>query len=341
MQRKKINKKPIVVAVSGGMDPIHVGHIRMIQEAKKMGDRLVVILNNDNWLKKKKVHIFMDQKERIEILESIKEVDEVVLTSHPKNPKDMSVVKEILKIKPDIFANGGDKKSEKDIPEVEACHKIGAKMIFNVGRGGKIQSSSWLLAQYIQKVKPARNLNIEKIISELRAKIKKSKIKFPEKLRIKTAKIILHLMNRKRGFGLFIIIGWRNKWRKFTDLPDSGQDIYMRHHQNILKHYKSHKYDIETTVNFDGAILIDSTGNIVHSGIIIEGLRPRIIANKINPGRFKDLSEQFGFGEKVHSRHLSAITASYMFKGTTVITVSEESDSFHVFEGGRIIYKSN
>jgi len=332
-------KKPITVVVSGGFDPIHAGHIRMIQEARKLGDKLVVILNNDNWLKKKKTHIFMHQKERKEILESIEGVDEVVVTNHPKNPKDMSVVREILKIKPDIFANGGDRKSEKDIPEVGACRKVGAKMVFNVGRGGKIQSSSWLLAQYVNKLKPTRKLNVPKIISELRVVFRESKLNFPEKLRLKTSKILLKLMNRKRGFGIFVIIGWQDKWRKYIDLPDARQDVYAKHRQNILKHYKNRQYDIEKTVNFDGAILIDKRGNIVHSGIIIEGLRPRVIADKINPGHFKDLSEQFGFNEKVHSRHLSAITASYIFKGTTIMTVSEESDSFHIFEGGKIIYK--
>jgi DNA integrity scanning protein DisA with diadenylate cyclase activity len=146
-------------------------------------------------------------------------------------------------------------------------------------------------------------------------------------------------MNRKRGFGLFVIVGWQDKWRKYTDIPDSRQDIYTQHPQNILKHYKSHKHDIETTINFDGAILINPKGDIVNSGIVIEGLRPKIVADKLNPGNFKDLSEQFGFGEKVHSRHLSAITCSYIFKGTTVFTVSEESDSFHVFENGRIVYR--
>ena len=192
---KLSSRKKKTVVVSGGFDPIHVGHLRMIQEAGKLGDRLVVILNNDNWLKKKKTHIFMHQKERKELLKSIRGVDEVVITSHPKNPKDMSVVREILKIKPDIFANGGDRKSEKDIPEVAACNNVGATMIFNVGQGDKVQSSSWLLARYVNKVKPARRLNVEKIIGELRVELKKSKIKFPEKLRTKTAKIILRPMS--------------------------------------------------------------------------------------------------------------------------------------------------
>jgi len=329
---------PLTVAISGGFDPIHIGHIRLIQEARKLGDKLVVILNNDNWLRKKKKHIFMHQKERREILESIEGVDQVVLTGHPKNPKDMSVSRELFKVRPDIFANGGDRKSEKDIPEVIACRKIGCKMVFNVGRGGKIQSSSWLLSQYVDKLKPVRKLNVPKILDELRLVFRKSKIRFPEKLRPKTMQILLNLMNRKSGFGLFIIIGWRDQWRKYIDLPDAQQDVYVKHHQNVLRYYKNPNYDIEKTLNFDGAILIDKRGHIVHSGIIIEGLRPRVVADKINPGHFKDLSEQFGFKEKVHSRHLSAITASYIFKGTTIMTVSEESDSLHVFEGGKIVY---
>ncbi len=333
------NKKEIIIAVSGGFDPIHIGHVRMFREAKKLGNKLVIILNNDNWLKKKKTHIFMNQNERKEILEALEGVDRVIITGHPKNPKDMSVCRELLEIKPDIFANGGDRKAEKDILEAETCKRIGCQMVFNVGWGGKIQSSSWLLAKYAGKTKPIRKLKIKKILDELKIVFGKSNIKFPEKLRLKISEIILRLMSRKVGFGLFIILGWQNKWRKYTDLPDAEQDIYVKHHQNILKHYRSHEHDIETTVNFDGAVLINSKGDIVHSGIIIEGLKPRIVANKINPGHFKDLSEQFGFKKKVHSRHLSAITASYIFKNTTVITVSEETDSFHVFEAGRIVYR--
>ena len=143
---KNKKQKPIVVAVSGGVDPAHIGHVRLFQKAKKLGDKLVVILNNDNWLLAKKGYVFMPQNERQEILEALACVDEVVLTKHPKNPKDMSVCRELLKIKPQIFANGGDR-YPKNIPgpEVKICRKIGCQMIYNVGRGGKIQSSSWLV----------------------------------------------------------------------------------------------------------------------------------------------------------------------------------------------------
>ena len=143
------SKKQKIVAVSGGFDPIHVGHVRMFQAAKKLGNTLVVILNNDNWLMRKKGSVFMPQKERKEILEALAGVDKVVLTSHLKNPKDMSVCQALRKIKPDIFANGGDRKLY-NIPEVEICRKMGCKMVFNIG-GKKIQSSSWLLRNRIVK----------------------------------------------------------------------------------------------------------------------------------------------------------------------------------------------
>lgn len=141
-----MENKPIVVAVSGGFDPIHPGHIRMFKEAKALGDKLVVILNNDNWLRKKKKFNFMSEQERKEVIESIRYVDEVVLTKHVKDTDDISVCDALLKIKPDIFANGGDRKPDGDpVPEVELCKKLGIKMVYNVGHGGKIQSSSSLV----------------------------------------------------------------------------------------------------------------------------------------------------------------------------------------------------
>lgn len=146
------NKKPIIVAVSGGFDPIHIGHIRLLREAKKLGDKLIVILNNDNWLKKKKGYVFISENERKEILESIIYVDEVVITSHAQDPDDMSVSKELEIIRPDIFANGGDRHST-NVPEVDICQKIGCKMAFNIGAGGKVQSSSWLLEKFFSQYK--------------------------------------------------------------------------------------------------------------------------------------------------------------------------------------------
>lgn len=133
------------VAVSGGFDPIHVGHIRMFKEARALGDKLVVILNNDNWLVAKKGYAFMPAKERAEIIESFPFVDRVYITKHKKSDPDRSVCKALKALKPDVFANGGDRKAAKDIPEAILCRELGIRMVFNVGKGGKVQSSSWLV----------------------------------------------------------------------------------------------------------------------------------------------------------------------------------------------------
>jgi len=152
MENKK-PKKPIVVAVSGGFDPLHVGHVRMFERARKLGDKLIVILNNDNWLKLKKGFVFMPEKERAELLRGIRWVDDVFLTTHKPNTDDISVVSALEKLKPDIFVNGGDRQSY-EIPEVVTCKKYNIKMVFNVGRGGKVQSSSWLLKAVPPKLSP-------------------------------------------------------------------------------------------------------------------------------------------------------------------------------------------
>ncbi len=155
-----MKRKKIVVAVSGGFDLVHVGHARLFKEAKALGDELVVILNNDNWLKKKKGFVFMPEEERKEIIESLKPVDRVILTKHCVNPEDMSVCSELASLKPDIFANGGDRnkkdannKSSSLNPEQMLCQKMGIKMVFNVGKGGKIQSSSWLVKKFPESVR--------------------------------------------------------------------------------------------------------------------------------------------------------------------------------------------
>jgi D-beta-D-heptose 7-phosphate kinase/D-beta-D-heptose 1-phosphate adenosyltransferase len=131
-----MSKKIVKVAVSGAFDPIHVGHIRYIREAAKLGDKLVVILNKDDFLMKKKGFVFWPFNERKEILESIEGVDEVVAAID----EDQTVRKTLEMIKPDIFAKGGAVKGAK-IPEVDTCRSIGCKVVSNVG-GGQAHTES-------------------------------------------------------------------------------------------------------------------------------------------------------------------------------------------------------
>jgi len=135
-----------IVAVSGGFDPLHNGHIRLFEEARTFGTKLVVIINNDNWLKAKKKYTFMPEDMRVEIIKSLRCVDDVYLTKHGPNPSDMSVCDALEDIIPHVFVNGGDRTHD-NIPEVQLCDSLGIRMAFNVG-GEKIASSSELIDKY-------------------------------------------------------------------------------------------------------------------------------------------------------------------------------------------------
>ena len=144
--------------VSGGFDPVHIGHVRLFREAKKLGDKLVVVINNDNWLKLKKGYAFMPEHERKEIIEAFKPVDKVILSSHKKNTKDISISKDILALRPHIFAKGGDRHTDNiPSPEVLVCDEIGCTIVNGVGFGGKVQSSSDLVKKVVSKHKKIKN----------------------------------------------------------------------------------------------------------------------------------------------------------------------------------------
>ena len=127
------------VCVSGGFDPVHIGHLRMIQEAAKYGD-VIVIVNSDEWLMRKKGYIFMPFKERCEILQGFEATHSTTFV----DDSDNSVCEALRRIKPDYFANGGDRKTD-NTPEMNVCDELGIGLLWNVG-GGKIQSSSTLVS---------------------------------------------------------------------------------------------------------------------------------------------------------------------------------------------------
>ena len=132
-----MSKKTISVAVSGYFDPIHVGHLDYLEHAKKLGDKLIVIVNNNYQCVLKKGKPFMDELDRMRIVKSLHMVDEVFLSVD----SDRSVCKSLEEIKPDIFANGGDR-ANSEIPESTICSKYNIQIID--GLGDKIRSSSSL-----------------------------------------------------------------------------------------------------------------------------------------------------------------------------------------------------
>ncbi len=133
-----------IVVLSGYFNPIHRGHIRMVQHARKLGDKVVVIVNNDIQQHLKKGKIIMTEGERQEVVSALRDVDEVILALD-QDRTVMKSLEHIVKKHPGhkvIFANGGDRSSVKTIPEAVVCDQLGIELVFGVGGEDKPQSST-------------------------------------------------------------------------------------------------------------------------------------------------------------------------------------------------------
>lgn len=138
--------------VSGGFDPIHEGHIEMIRAAAANADGVIVLVNSDQWLIRKKGNNFQSVNTRRIILENIKGVFDVLEFDDSDNSASNGL--EIARQKyPDahlVFANGGDRGKD-NIPEIPTCEKLGIELVFGVGGTNKANSSSWILDRWNQK----------------------------------------------------------------------------------------------------------------------------------------------------------------------------------------------
>ena len=151
-----------IIVLSGGFDPVHKGHLRMFREASNLGHQVIVGLNSDEWLTRKKGKPFMKFEERKEILEGFKYVNQV-LPFDDSDDTASDLIKRVYSLYTNdvfdhkysdtehigmmdyyqmYFANGGDR-GKNNVPEVPVCKELGVVMLWGVG-GGKIQSSSWL-----------------------------------------------------------------------------------------------------------------------------------------------------------------------------------------------------
>lgn len=124
-----------IVIISGYFNPLHGGHLDMIEAAREMGDKLICVVNNDKQQVLKKGKVILDEENRLRLVGALRAVDEAVL-SIDEEPPVINTLQMIAKKYPDdelIFANGGDRDSEKVIPETYVCNQYGIKTVFGVG----------------------------------------------------------------------------------------------------------------------------------------------------------------------------------------------------------------
>ncbi len=137
-----------VVIVSGGFDPIHSGHIEHFKEAKKLGDILIVGLNSDAWLTRKKGKPFMPIEERMAVIRELRMVDSAVPFNDDNNSSIDLINKALVLFDDVLFANGGDR-TQDNIPEIDAFDKDPrVQFAFGVGGTHKQNSSSWILKKW-------------------------------------------------------------------------------------------------------------------------------------------------------------------------------------------------
>lgn len=137
------------VIVSGFFNPLHGGHLDLIEAAKAMGDYLIVIVNNDIHQMTKKGKIILDEKNRARLMAALRPVDEVIIGIDPEHPKwpSTKTIEMIADKYPNdelIFCNGGDRVDPDGLPgpEAEMCRKRGIQMVFGVGGDKKADSST-------------------------------------------------------------------------------------------------------------------------------------------------------------------------------------------------------
>lgn len=185
-----MTKKYHYALVSGGFDPVHVGHLRMFQDANRLSENVILLLNNDEWLIKKKGKPFMNQDQRKEILDEFKSISKVIIqTSSDKSSSE--AIKEFVQNNPNkniCYCNGGDRSNIKNIREADVCMELGVDLQFEVGGKEKIESSSQLTKNYLGNIEDRPWGNYHIIAKNTGYQIKEIKVNKRSKLSLQKHK---------------------------------------------------------------------------------------------------------------------------------------------------------
>lgn len=228
-----------IVLITGGFDPIHSGHIEYIKAAKKLGDYLIVGLNSDEWLKRKKGRSFMPWSERAAILSELKSVGRVINFDDSDNTaKD--AIKKVRSIFADnklIFANGGDR-TQNNIPEMDYADSS-IEFVFGVGGDDKKNSSSWILEEW-KAPKTERQWGYYRVLHEDGAQVKL------KELTVEPGKALSMQKHDKRSEFWFVSTGTATVYtlNVSTDLELLGK--YTEHQHIWIDNQQWHQLRNET-----------------------------------------------------------------------------------------------
>ena len=232
-----------IVLVTGGFDPLHSGHIAYIKAARELGDSLIVGVNSDEWLRRKKGQEFMPWEERATIIAALHNVDRVINFDDSDNSaKD--AIRKIRAIHPNaniIFANGGDRTKE-NIPEMDLLSEmLHLEFVFGVGGKDKKNSSSWILEEWKSPTvyrqwgyyrvisEPGPNFKIKELVVNPQSKLSMQRHQFRSEFWMILegfAKIYTITIDPKTGEEIVVNRG-SSIWPKFTTAVISNNDWHQ------------------------------------------------------------------------------------------------------------------
>ena len=140
--------------ISGGFDPVHIGHLAMIKDAKRIANKVIILLNSDDWLVRKKGKPFMVEAQRAQILEEFESVSEVIIQQNDDDDSSNNGIIGFHKLHSDktiCYCNGGDRSQENKIREAQTCKNLGIDLKFGIGGIHKLESSSNLTKNYLSE----------------------------------------------------------------------------------------------------------------------------------------------------------------------------------------------
>jgi cytidyltransferase-like protein len=204
-----------IVLITGGFDPLHSGHIAYIKAARELGDSLIVGVNSDEWLRRKKGQEFMPWEERATIIAALHDVDRVINFDDSDNSaKD--AIKKVRAIHPAaqiIFANGGDRTKE-NIPEMDLLEEmLHLDFVFGIGGEDKKNSSSWILQEW-KAPKTERPWGYYRILHDVPGcKVKELTVNPGKKLSMQKHNLRSEYWLVSEGLGVV------NRWSEEMELP--------------------------------------------------------------------------------------------------------------------------